>query len=401
MKLAGYYLKLQVKESIRVLPIFFASIFLMILFLAAGILFASYIAEDASSFTKVNVAIVIPDGNETSKQVLSLIHSMENVNAVCDFFYMTKDMAEKGIQDGIIDVELLISPDFYDDVNTGVNSPVTVRMAKNGRLESTVFKELLTDGVQLVQITEASVYGAGYALRQFDMRSSIPEMEELFTEIYVSRILQRGDTFSQIMLSPVGEQKLSQYYISAVMLMIAVMTGICFGFLYQRTEFQIVRLLWGRGLSPMVVSIMKTLTIALQLWILIMLCNGVLWVCSVITESSLVYADLSIPVKMFRVCFSMAAYFHMIYSCFSKSGKGGFVIFIGNVLMCIFSGILIPLRGLPSVMAAVQQFIPFTVWQEAVNETLFGSCSLLVFVKTFIMTIMFEMIGAFCLCRKV
>lgn len=189
MKLAGYYLKLQVKESIRVLPIFFASIFLMILFLAAGILFASYIAEDASSFTKVNVAIVIPDGNETSKQVLSLIHSMENVNAVCDFFYMTKDMAEKGIQDGIIDVELLISPDFYDDVNTGVNSPVTVCMAKNGRLESTVFKELLTDGVQLVQITEASVYGAGYALRQFDMRSSIPEMEELFTEIYVSRIL--------------------------------------------------------------------------------------------------------------------------------------------------------------------------------------------------------------------
>lgn len=401
MRLACYYFKLQMKKSIRVMPVFFLSIFVMTMLLVAGILIASYVAKNAGSFEKVNVAIVIPDENETSKQVMSFVEAMENVSAVCDFSYMTQKEADQEIKTGSMDVELLISPDFYNDVNTGVNSPVTVRMAENGRMEKKVFKELLADGVQLVQVTEASIYGTDYVLKQYDKDKLIPEMEDLLTEIYVANVLQRGDTFSQIVLSPAGQQKLSQYYAVSVLLVVTVMTGMCYGFLYRKEDVQIADLLYGRGLTPLVISVVKTLTMAIQVSVLVLVYCAGMSIYSEVTGDDLLYVNGGTVIQILIVAVCFAAYFHMMYSWFLESGKGGFVIFICNILMCVFSGILIPFSRMPGMIEVIRPYVPFTIWQQYITEVFLGESSLIMTAKMIFMTIVFEVIGVFGICKKV
>lgn len=397
MKFTLFYLKLQLKKSIKVLPVFFFSIFLIIMFSVIGILFAGHVTKNANSFDKVKVAFVIPDDSKTSRQVLSFLYAMENVSAVSEFTYMPEEEAKESLAKGKVDVVVLVSPNFYHDVNTGVNSPVTVWMPKQKNMERSVFSELLSDGVRYVRVTQAAIYGLTDAMLEYETECSISDMEDLFTEVYVRKVLTRDDTFTEKILSTVGEQDLVQYYITVGVLLFMLMFGMCFGFLYQKEEVPVIRLLRRQGVSTALISVLKTIAMAMQLILFVVICFLAVKLYSTITGRPFLYMDDVFLLRAIVVSFSAAAFFHMMYALFLESQKGSLAIFMLNVFMLLLSGVLLPLNGAAEWMVTIRRYVPFAIWQQFISGT--GNDTVL-WVAVLLLTGIFEMTGVYALCKK-
>lgn len=384
-----------------VLPAFLISVLAIGSISVIGILIAGKTTGEKFGFQKVQVAVVIPDHSQTTEMLMNLIAGMDSTAAICDFNYLSEQEAYKQLEAEMVDAVIKVSPDFYNDVNDGKNSPVVVSMKENGTFEDTVFAELLVDGVRLVQVTEAAIYGTTYAMNRHEMETSIDEMQTRMTNAYVGSVLLRAGTFDQSVLSAIGKESLPEYYTTAGIVILLIMLGICYEFLYQKEEIQIIHLLQNRGLHVWKVTFAKTMAMAIPLWFFMMIAYSGMLIISSWRGDHFLYGDIIIPFRLFLDAYCISSYFHMIYSCFGRNGKGGLVIFAGNILMCILSGILIPGFGNMNLVAHMQKYIPITIWRQYLQSALFADGSAMNLVGIVVLIIVFEGMGAACLCKRI
>jgi len=371
MKFFLRYLALEGKKSLIAARKSIVKFIVMLLLIAGGVLAVSLVMSDAGVFQTAEIGVVIPEDENQTKMVAQFISNMDSVKSVCHFQYLDQKSALDALDAGSLDAVLSLPEQFYEDVDSGKNTPATIYFPKNAPLNTRVFGELVTDGVSLLRTAEAGVYAAYDTAGIYRAELTNDQIGDVISDLYIYEAFDRTLVFQKSVYSSLGKADLYQYYFSAGVLILLLMLGVNQSHLYQRQSRAVENKIRIYGIGEGKNALIKLLLMTIPLWLV----GTIIYVagCAVSKQYhlSFLWFDREVLAGTLLLAAVIAAYFHLVYTISGESTRGTVVLLAVNMLQVIASGIVIPTAYLPKLFEKIAPFFPLTFWDNYYLKLLF------------------------------
>lgn len=322
----------------------------------------SAIMQNAQVFQKVNIGIVIPEEESVSRLATQYISSMDSVRSVCDFYYLDEQEAVELLKQGTLQAVVVLPEGFYHDVQVGINPPAQIYFPKDAAQNTQVFEELVTAGVSFLQTAEAGVYAALDIASYYGIELQGAGLGDTIAYLFANQMLKRDSVYSAKMLSSMGNLSVVEYYYAAGFVILLMMCGIQFGFLYGKRKRSVEDQLKIRGVGSIRQSVVKVLVMTMFLYV-----TGLLYYFAGIgiadrTGTYFVLYQGKIWYGLLLLCLGIAIYFHVLYELSGSSSQAAVFVFAVNVITIIGAGVLIPEAYLGKEIAGISHFLPMKYW---------------------------------------
>lgn len=346
-----------------------------LLLTAALVAAFSAIMQNAQVFQKVNIGIAIPDGESISRLATQYISSMDSVRSVCDFYYLDEKEAVEQLKQGTLQAVVVLPEGFYHDVQVGINPPAQIYFPKDAAQNTQVFKELVTAGVSFLQTAEAGVYAALDTASYYGIELQGAGLGDTMAYLFANQMLKRDSIYSSKMLSSLGNLSVAEYYYAAGFVILLMMCGIQFGFLYGKRKRSVEDKLKIRGVGSIRQSVVKVLVMTMFLYV-----TGLLYYFAGIgiasrTGTYFVFYQGKTWYALLFLCLGIAIYFHVLYELAGSSSQAAVFVFAVNIITIIGAGVLIPEAYLGKEVAGIGRFLPMKYWNAYAAGMLEGELS--------------------------
>lgn len=366
------YFRLQLKRSLAAFSRMLGSIAGMLLLVSALAWGISHWFANVQMFQKVTIGIVLPEDAGATELLVDMVSGMESVKSICTFSYLDEEEAKEQLHNGTIQAAVGLPADFYEDVNEGKNTPLYIYLSADDSLNKNVFRELLRDGVSYVQVTEAAIYSAADLGEQYTLAVSKGELEEMLSYLYISNIFARGSMFTNCVLSATGEINFYQYYFVVGIMLFLLLGSMNFHFFYGKQDAEVAKKLRIYGIGPLYQSFVRTMIMALYVYLVLAVCYAAGCAVSPKMESSfLMRDDLTLP-GLIPLALAMSAFAHMVYSLAKKQSSGSILLLGVNAIMLLSAGGILPSAFFPELIRRFGQFLPLNFWMDYLEKVLFG-----------------------------
>lgn len=335
----------------------------------------SAIMQNAQVFQKVNIGIAIPEGESISRLATQYISSMDSVRSVCDFYYLDEQEAVEQLRQGTLQAVVVLPEGFYHDVQVGINPPAQIYFPKDVAQNTQVFEELVTAGVSFLQTAEAGVYAALDTASYYGVELQGAGLGDTIAYLFVNQMLKRDSVYSARMLSSMGNLSVAEYYYAAGLVILLMMCGIQFGFLYGKRNRSVEDKLKICGVGSIRQSVVKILVMTEFLYV-----TGLLYYFAGIgiairTGTYFVLYQGKIWYVLLLLCLGIAIYFQVLYELSGSSSQAAVFVFAVNVITIIGAGVLIPEAYLGKEVAGISRFLPMKYWNVYAAGMLEGEIS--------------------------
>lgn len=335
----------------------------------------SAIMQNAQVFQKVNIGIAIPEGESISRLATQYISSMDSVRSVCDFYYLDEQEAVEQLKQGTLQAVVVLPEGFYHDVQVGINPPAQIYFPKDAVQNTQVFEELVTAGVSFLQTAEAGVYAALDTASYYGVELQGAGLGDTIAYLFAHQMLKRDSVYSAKMLSTMGNLSVAEYYYAAGLVILLMMCGIQFGFLYGKRNRSVEDKLKIRGVGSLRQSVVKILVMTEFLYV-----TGLLYYFAGIgvagwTKTYFVFYQGTTWYALLLLCLGIAIYFQVLYELSGSSSQAAVFVFAVNVITIIGAGVLIPEAYLGKEIAGISRFLPMKYWNVYAAGMLEGEIS--------------------------
>ena len=335
----------------------------------------SAIMQNAQVFQKVNIGIAIPEGESISRLATQYISSMDSVRSVCDFYYLDEQEAVEQLKQGTLQAVVVLPEGFYHDVQVGINPPAQIYFPKDAVQNTQVFEELVTAGVSFLQTAEAGVYAALDTASYYGVELQGAGLGDTIAYLFANQMLKRDSVYSARMLSSMGNLSVAEYYYAAGLVILLMMCGIQFGFLYGKRNRSVEDKLKIRGVGSIRQSVVKILVMTEFLYV-----TGLLYYFAGIgiagwTKTYFVFYQGTTWYALMLLCLGIAIYFQVLYELSGSSSQAAVFVFAVNVITIIGAGVLIPEAYLGKEIAGISRFLPMKYWNVYAAGMLEGEIS--------------------------
>lgn len=335
----------------------------------------SAIMQNAQVFQKVNIGIAIPEGESISRLATQYISSMDSVRSVCDFYYLDEQESVEQLKQGTLQAVVVLPEGFYHDVQVGINPPAQIYFPKDVAQNTQVFEELVTAGVSFLQTAEAGVYAALDTASYYGIELQGAGLGDTIAYLFVNQMLKRDSVYSARMLSSMGNLSVAEYYYAAGLVILLMMCGIQFGFLYGKRNRSVEDKLKIRGVGSIRQSVVKILVMTEFLYV-----TGLLYYFAGIgvagwTKTYFVFYQGTTWYALLLLCLGIAIYFHVLYELSGSSSQAAVFVFAVNVITIIGAGVLIPEAYQGKEIAGISHFLPMKYWNVYAAGMLEGELS--------------------------
>lgn len=335
----------------------------------------SAIMQNAQVFQKVNIGIAIPEGESISRLATQYISSMDSVRSVCDFYYLDEQESVEQLKQGTLQAVVVLPEGFYHDVQVGINPPAQIYFPKDAAQNTQVFEELVTAGVSFLQTAEAGVYAALDTASYYGVELQGAGLGDTIAYLFAHQMLKRDSVYSARMLSTMGNLSVAEYYYAAGLMILLMMCGIQFGFLYGKRNRSVEDKLKIRGVGSIRQSVVKILVMTEFLYV-----TGLLYYFAGIgvagwTKTYFVFYQGTTWYALLLLCLGIAIYFHVLYELSGSSSQAAVFVFAVNVITIIGAGVLIPEAYLGKEIAGISHFLPMKYWNVYAAGMLEGELS--------------------------
>ena len=335
----------------------------------------SAIMQNAQVFQKVNIGIAIPEGESISRLATQYISSMDSVRSVCDFYYLDEQEAVEQLKQGTLQAVVVLPEGFYHDVQVGINPPAQIYFPKDAVQNTQVFEELVTAGVSFLQTAEAGVYAALDTASYYGIELQGAGLGDTIAYLFVNQMLKRDSVYSARMLSSMGNLSVAEYYYAAGLVILLMMCGIQFGFLYGKRNRSVEDKLKICGVGSIRQSVVKILVMTEFLYV-----TGLLYYFAGIgvagwTKTYFVFYQGTTWYALLLLCLGIAIYFHVLYELSGSSSQAAVFVFAVNAITISGAGVLIPEAYLGKEIAGISRFLPMKYWNVYAAGMLEGEIS--------------------------
>ena len=371
------------------------SMIMVLAMIFGGMVVLGHTMFQSQIFHTIRVGVVIPEDASELQMISQFISSMDSVKSICSFDYMSQDEALEELGVGEIQAVLSLPESLYEDVYTGQPAQVTVYFPENSSLNIEVFREILNDGVKMLQSAETGVFAARDVAEVYKTDMSKYQVAKYVAMVYMEEAFERGDLFCESVLMPFGTMNLYQYYVAAGLTILLLMLGVSFAHLYPEQNQIIEQKLRVKGLGAAKISLIKVVVMSLILWGFVSLCYIGLCVVSEYVGIFDLWFDIMAFAGLWIMAMAFAVYFHLIYSVFGKGYQGAVFLLIINIFMFICSGAIIPAAYMPDPIYFIGQWMPLNCFNQYCAELLFGVVSGEMIFRAVIWIISIFAIGVF------
>lgn len=335
----------------------------------------SAIMQNAQVFQKVNIGIAIPEGESISRLATQYISSMDSVRSVCDFYYLDEQESVEQLKQGTLQAVVVLPEGFYHDVQVGINPPAQIYFPKDAAQNTQVFEELVTAGVSFLQTAEAGVYAALDTASYYGVELQGAGLGDTIAYLFAHQMLKRDSVYSARMLSSMGNLSVAEYYYAAGLVILLMMCGIQFGFLYGKRNRSVEDKLKIRGVGSIRQSVVKILVMTEFLYV-----TGLLYYFAGIgiagwTKTYFVFYQGTTWYALLLLCLGIAIYFHVLYELSGSSSQAAVFVFAVNAITISGAGVLIPEAYLGKEIAGISRFLPMKYWNVYAAGMLEGEIS--------------------------
>lgn len=335
----------------------------------------SEIMQNAQVFQKVNIGIAIPEGESISRLATQYISSMDSVRSVCDFYYLDEQEAVEQLKQGTLQAVVVLPEGFYHDVQVGINPPAQIYFPKDAAQNTQVFEELVTAGVSFLQTAEAGVYAALDTASYYGVELQGAGLGDAIAYLFAHQMLKRDSVYSAKMLSTMGNLSVAEYYYAAGLVILLMICGIQFGFLYGKRNRSVEDKLKIRGVGSLRQSVVKILVMTEFLYV-----TGLLYYFAGIgvagwTKTYFVFYQGTTWYALMLLCLGIAIYFQVLYELSGSSSQAAVFVFAVNVITIIGAGVLLPEAYLGKEIAGISRFLPMKYWNVYAAGMLEGEIS--------------------------
>lgn len=346
-----------------------------LLLTAALVAVFSALMQNAQVFHKVNIGIAIPEGESISRLATQYISSMDSVRSVSDLYYLDEKEAVEQLKQGTLQAVVVLPEGFYHDVQVGINPPAQIYFPKDAAQNTQVFEELVTAGVSFLQTAEAGVYAALDTASYYGIELQGAGLGDTIAYLFANQMLKRDSVYSARMLSTMGNLSVAEYYYAAGLVILLMMCGIQFGFLYGKRKRSVKDKLKIRGVGSIRQSVVKILVMTMFLYV-----TGILYYFAGIgiasrTKTYFVLYQGKIWYVLLFLCLGIAIYFHVLYELAGTSSQAAVFVFAVNIITIIGTGVLIPEAYLGREIAGISRFLPMKYWNAYAAGILEGELS--------------------------
>ena len=346
-----------------------------LLLTAALVAVFSALMQNAQVFHKVNIGIAIPEGESISRLATQYISSMDSVRSVSDLYYLDEKEAVEQLKQGTLQAVVVLPEGFYHDVQVGINPPAQIYFPKDAAQNTQVFEELVTAGVSFLQTAEAGVYAALDTASYYGVELQGAGLGDTIAYLFANQMLKRDSVYSAQMLSPLGNLSVVEYYYAAGFVILLMMCGIQFGFLYGKRKRSVKDKLKIRGVGSIRQSVVKILVMTEFLYV-----TGLLYYFAGIgiagwTKTYFVFYQGTTWYALLFLCLGIAIYFHVLYELAGTSSQAAVFVFAVNIITIIGTGVLIPEAYLGREIAGISRFLPMKYWNAYAAGILEGELS--------------------------
>ena len=373
------FFRLQNKRCLKLLGKIIAIICLVTALLIVAIAIVGKILTDSSVIEKVQVAVVIPEEASTVKLAAKYAATIDSVDSICDFnYYKNEDKAMEDLKEGKMQVCVFFSDDFYDQVNSQYGVIQKVYVSDKDSLSFALFKNVLEDGIALLQTSAAGIYSACDTAKEYDAPISTKEIDSLLMDIYIDKLFGRGDIFNTELVSPIGELSVERYVFFCIFVIVMLFPGLYFGGLYKPQSESVEQKLRIYGLTPHRMFVIKTIIFAELIWIVSVLTYISGCIITEVFYLNLVYWDAIVLLKLIPVSLVLGLIYNFIYSVCRNIRMAVVVILLLIIWIIIGTGIVVPIDYLPEVLQKIQRFLHTTNINKMLLEIIYGNVSNLV-----------------------
>ncbi|MBO5460610.1 MAG: ABC transporter permease [Ruminococcus sp.] len=373
MRIFFDYLFLEYKKSLKVLLKSAVSLVLVLAVTCVSVIVLGYTMFQSQVFRAIDVAVVMPDDASELQMITQFMSAMDSVKSICRFNYMTQEEAMEDLHCGDVQAVISLPENLYEDIYSGDPAQITVYFPEETALNIETFRELLNDGVNMLQSAEAGVFAAKDTAKVYSAKMKQSKIAKLISYTYIECAFDRNEIFNKTVFSPFGEMDLYQYYIAAGMSVILLMWGVNFSFLYQKQSRSVEQKLKVMGLNACSLSLIKVLVMSGVMWILGVGGYSALCLISSLADLSLLWFEVSVLGWMWLAAAALAVYFHLVFSFFGKGFHGSVFILSVNILMILCSGAVIPSAYLPAWAATVGAYMPLNFLNQFCADMMFGT----------------------------
>lgn len=384
------YLFLEIRKGLRLIPFFFITIAVTsAIIIAAALLFSAAMGK-AQILPKVTAAIVCVEKDEEtgkykdasiglmSRLGIGRVKDMKSISTIADVTVMNIADSNNGLLDGTVDAAIYITPDVYDDINSGRNTPITIRLGKDAAsLEGSLFGSLLSSGVRLIRTVEAAVYTPYSLGGTYELTDTAEAIGDRIFDAWLKIVLARGKMWGNESVSSFGDVSILNFYVLSGIIFIVMMFGVGFASFYTVSERQVLMMLRRSGMPGPAASAAKlfAITLVLALFTALLVIAGR----TGISYTSLPEADAPAPIlpiiakaasdiipgiPAILACALLISI--CIHLCGSLIVRGSFPMTWLLIVIALFvvSGGLLPTAYLPPVLRQAAPWSPIAICQK-------------------------------------
>ena len=371
----GIYYRLIWKKGIVILPRFLLTLITtsVILAFSAALIF-SVTNRSKSQNPKIQVGMVIPDRDVATLLAIRMVAEMDAIKSVCDVSFMEDEKARIAVRDGSIQAVIFVTKDLFEDVSSGVNTPVLIQVGEDSGLGVQRFRDIINVGISLVRTGQAGMYTLDEMMELHEVTENARTIRNNTIDDYFLVLLNRQNIWQTTLLSSYGDISMTGFYcITAALGIVCLLFGTGFAALYDKKERAVDVCLSRMGVGVITRSLSRLLIMSFVCWGLMFIL--LLPALVILGEASL---SFSLVVRLFAglvpVAFSVACFIHLVYA-FAVGESGSMFFLICAILLFVLGGGMFPAAYLPPVLSHFSRFLPVYFWQKYLSDLLWNGFS--------------------------
>ena len=388
MSIRLVFWKLELKRACKRLPQMFAGAIVLLFLAGAVALLAGRALYGDKAAGRVVVGVVLPEEDGLSKQMISMIHSLDSVKSMCDFRYMNQAESLEGLKNGELSAVMDVPKGLIQGIMNGTNPSVRILLPEGAWLESRIFKELTQAGAQILGASQAGIYGGNELYQELGWEEKLPGMEQDLNQIFLSYSLPREDYFRHQKVSATEDVNTAVFFgISGYVLFLLLSAIPVSGYLlpFSETIRRKLNLAGVGGFSRITGRIaglgslffMGSVAMGAVVWTLVRSfdLDVRLWTGGWQRDNFGILAMGTGAAVLVLVCLAGAAWVVLIYQAAGNLLGGIFLLFLTVTAQHFLAGGFLPEVFLPEILRKLTPVMPSGILMNGVKMAVTGAFS--------------------------
>lgn len=207
--------KLELKRTIRQLPVMLLETILLMAVFGTIALGASKILYRDAPAVRITIAVVEEEDDPLTDLLLYYVQGMESISELCRFLTVSEEEGISMLREGEAAAMLVLPKGMTEGIMNGSNVPAQVFFPEDAGMESALLKELTDAGVQMLRVAQAQIYGIYDTAEAYGALEQLSVMEMDVDKYNLAFALNRLALFRTEEISAAGNLSMLQYGIAS------------------------------------------------------------------------------------------------------------------------------------------------------------------------------------------